>query len=194
MSDTETRMTSAGMLQPEEGWQPRDVLIAVIAFAVIVAIAVSIYFIYQSQKPEPIVEGDVAPDFTMPLLDGGEDSLSSHRGEVVLVNIWATWCSPCREEMPYMQDFYEQLEGKPFEILAVSQDRKGEEEVRPFVNEFGLTFPIMLDPDKTVGDLYQADKFPESYIIDKDGVIVRRIVGQLTKSDLQMIEHLVDNT
>ncbi len=193
MSDPETKTNSDEIPLSEEGWQPKDVLIAIIAFAVIVAIAVGVYYIYQSQKPEPVVEGDVAPDFTLPLLDGGEDSLSNHKGEVVLLNIWATWCGPCRQEMPYMQDFYESMEGKPFVILAASQDRKGEEEVRPFVNEFGLTFPILLDQDKEVGDLYQTDKFPESYIIDKDGIIVKRVVGQLTNSDLKMIEHMVDN-
>lgn len=183
-----------GSPEPEESWQPKDILLAVVAFAVIVAIAVGGYYVYQSQKTQPVVKGDVAPDFTMPLLNGGEDSLSSHKGEVVLLNIWATWCGPCREEMPFMQKFYRRMEGKPFEILAVSQDRKGEEEVRPFVNEFGITFPVMLDPDKDVGDLYQSDKFPESYIIGKDGVVVERVIGELNSNDLELIEHLVDNT
>lgn len=183
-----------GALEPEEGWQPKDILLAIGAFAIIVAIAAGGYFIYQSQKTEPVVKGDIAPDFTMPLLDGGEDSLYNHRGEVVLVNIWATWCGPCREEMPFMENFYKRMEGKPFEILAVSQDRKGEEEVRPFVNEFGITFPVMLDPDKDVGGLYKSDKFPESYIIDKNGKVVERVVGELTSNDLEIIEHLVDNS
>lgn len=193
MSDTDSNMSNEEVLQPEDSWQPKDILLAIIAFAVIVAIAAGGYFIYQSQKTEPVVDGDVAPDFTMPLLDGGEDSLSNHKGEVVLLNLWATWCGPCREEMPFMQNFYERMEGKEFEILAVSQDRKGEEEVRPFVDEFNLTFPILLDTDEEVGDLYQTDKYPESYIIDRDGVVVKRVVGELTSSDLQLIEHLVGN-
>ncbi|HDZ59366.1 MAG TPA: TlpA family protein disulfide reductase [Actinobacteria bacterium] len=180
-------------VEPEEAWQARDIIIALIAFAVIIAVAVGGFFIYQAEKTPPLMEGDMAPDFTLQTLDGGQISLSDLRGKVVLVNIWATWCNPCREEMPYMERQYQNLKDQPFEILAVSQDRLGETEVEPFVKEYGLTFPILLDPDKNVGGLFQSSKFPESFIIDKDGVIVERVVGQLGPSNFQLIQHLVDN-
>jgi len=92
-----------------------------------------------------------------------------------------------------MESQYQNLKDKPFEILAVSQDRRGETEVEPFVKEFGLTFPILLDPDKKVGGIFQSSKFPESFIIDKDGVIVQRVVGQLGPSNFQLINHLVNS-
>lgn len=174
----------------EDSWQPRDMLIAVIAFIVIVVIAVAGYFIYQEVKTPPLVEGDPAPEFTLPVMGGGEVSLSDYRGQVVLINIWATWCDPCREEMPFMEQQYQRMKELPFEILAVSTDRRGEVDVRPFVEEYGLTFPILLDTDKDVADAFQSSKYPESFIIDKDGIIVRRIVGQLGSQDFQLIEHL----
>jgi peroxiredoxin len=193
MSNNEMNRGNREQAAADEGWQARDIIIALIAFALIIAFAVGGYFIYEAKKTPPLVEGDMAPDFTLPTLDGGEVTLSDLRGKVVLVNIWATWCDPCREEMPYMENQYQNLKGKPFEILAVSQDRRGETEVEPFVQEFGLTFPILLDPDKEVGGAFQSSKFPESFIIDKDGVIVERVVGQLGPSNFQLINHLVES-
>jgi len=193
MSETELNNNQNEQTQPEEGWQPRDIIIAIVAFVLIAGLAVGGYFIYQSRKTPPLLEGDAAPEFTMPLLEGGEVALSDYEGKVVLINIWATWCDPCRDEMPFMETQYQQLKDQPFEILAVSEDRRGETEVEPFVNELGLTFPILLDPDKEVGKLYQSTKFPESFIIDKEGVIVSRIVGQLSSSDFQLIQHLVNS-
>lgn len=174
----------------QEGWKPRDIIIAVVLFVLIIAVAIGGFFYYEHNKKPPVVEGDEAPDFTLPTLDGGEVTLSDYRGKVVLINIWATWCEPCREEMPYMESQYKNLEGQDFEILAISQDRRGNEDVQPFVDEFGLTFPILLDPDKDVGELYQTSKFPESFIIDRDGFIVSHVVGGLGSQDFLLIEHL----
>lgn len=176
--------------QDKEGWRPRDIIIAVVLFVLIIAIAIGGFFYYEHNKKPPLVEGDEAPDFTLPTLDGGEVTLSDYRGKVVLLNIWATWCEPCREEMPYMENQYKNLEGQDFEILAISQDRRGSEDVQPFVDEFGLTFPILLDPDKDVGELYQTSKFPESFIIDQDGIIVSHVVGGLGSQDFMIIDHL----
>ena len=193
MSEQDKNAGHAEPAEPEEEWQARDIIIALIAFAVIVAVAVGGYFLYEAKKTPPLMEGDMAPDFTLETLDGEQVSLSDLRGKVVLVNIWATWCNPCREEMPYMERQYQNLKDKPFEILAVSQDRLGETEVEPFVKEYELTFPILLDPDKKVGSLFQSSKFPESFIIGKDGVIVERVVGQLGPSNFQLIQHLADS-
>lgn len=134
----------------------------------------------------PVTVGAQAPDFTARSLDGGEVKLSDFRGQVVLVNIWATWCPPCREEMPSMQRLYEEFEGRDFEILAVSIDAPlgGRDELgRPggdleaFAREYGLTFPILHDPSRRVEDLYQTTGVPESFIVGRDGLVYRRLAG-----------------
>jgi cytochrome c biogenesis protein CcmG/thiol:disulfide interchange protein DsbE len=178
-----------------ESWTPRDALLAVAAFVVIAAIAVGGYLFYMSSKAPPVDVDTEAPDFTFPLLNGGEASLSDYRGKVVLVNIWATWCNPCREEMPSMQTLYQMMQGRPFEILAVSIDSRGAEDVEPFVKQLGLTFPVLLDQEGDMEGLYQTSGVPESFIIDADGIVRDRIIGPVNWSststeEYQLIEHL----
>jgi peroxiredoxin len=127
----------------------------------------------------PLQLGQPAPDFTFPDLDGKEVSLSDFRGKVVLVNIWATWCPPCRDEMPSMQKLYERFNGEQFEILAVSIDADGREAVAPFMEQMNLTFPALLDPDEKIRGLYAITGVPESFIIDRNGILVDRVIGPL---------------
>lgn len=123
--------------------------------------------------------GFEAPNFNFPDLNGKKVSLSDHRGKVVLVNIWATWCPPCRQEMPSMQRLYATFKGDNFEILAVSIDSKGREVVAPFMRNMNLTFPALLDPKETIKPVYRITGVPESFIIDKDGVLVEKIIGPI---------------
>ena len=123
--------------------------------------------------------GFPAPNFTFPDLNGQQVSLSDHRGKVVLVNIWATWCPPCRQEMPSMQKLYERFTGENFEILAVSIDSAGRQAVAPFVRTMNLIFPIILDPKEDVRPLYGLTGVPESFIIDKEGIVVEIIIGPI---------------
>ena len=123
--------------------------------------------------------GFPAPNFSFPDLQGQQVSLSAHRGKVVLVNIWATWCPPCRQEMPSMQKLYERFKGENFEILAVSIDSTGREAVAPFMRQMNLTFPALLDPKEDIGPLYGSIGVPESFIIDKEGIVVEKIIGPI---------------
>lgn len=142
---------------------------------------------------QPSVEkGNPAPDFTLTTLDGKEVKLSDYLGKKVILNFWATWCPPCKAEMPHMQNFYEKNKDKGIEILAVnltSQD-KGMEKIEEFVQEYGLSFPIPLDKDGEIGVLYQAFGIPTSYIIDSNGIITERIPGPM---DEEMMENLTKN-
>ncbi len=128
---------------------------------------------------EPIQPGLKMPNFTFPDINGKEVSLSDHRGKVVLVNVWATWCPPCRQEMPSMQSLYEKFKGENFEILAVSIDSEGREAVAPFMRKMNLTFPALLDPGETIRSLYGITGVPESFIIDKQGILVEKIIGPI---------------
>lgn len=135
----------------------------------------------------PVIAGAVAPAFTATTFDGETVNLSDYAGKVVLVNVWATWCPPCREEMPSMQRLHEKVTDPDFEILAVSVDsdlagamgwggRVGGN-VKDFAEELGLTFPILLDPSGQTADTYHATALPESFLVGRDGVIYKKVAG-----------------
>jgi len=134
---------------------------------------------YKSVKLVPIEVGLPAPDFKFPDMGGKMVSLSDYRGKVVLVNIWATWCSSCVDEMPSMEKLYQKLKNQDFEILAVSIDSLGTEVVAPFMKKYKLTFPALMDSEGTLRIAYRTTGVPESFIIDKDGKLVKKIIGPL---------------
>jgi len=147
-----------------------------------------------SVKIVPIEVGLPAPDFAFPGMDGKMVNLSDFRGKVVLVNIWATWCSSCVDEMPSMEKLYQKLKGENFEILAVSIDSLGEKVVASFMKKYKLTFPALIDSAGAIRMGYRTTGVPESFIIDKDGVLVKKIIGPLdwTKSEtLHLFQRLI---
>lgn len=120
-----------------------------------------------------------APGFSLEALDGTESALSERAGRWVLLNFWATWCKPCEDEMPSMERLYQRLEGEPFELLAVSVDA-ADAPVAEFRTRFGLSFPILLDPERTASRAYQTSRYPESFLVGADGVVVERYIGPRT--------------
>lgn len=127
-----------------------------------------------SASPYP---GFLAPDFTLQTLGGDEITLSELRDQVVVVNLWASWCGPCRAEMPAMQEIYDKSKGE-FEILAVNMTYQDDETAAAgFVRELGLTFPILLDHHGDVGPVYQLEALPTTFFIDKNGVVVEVVPG-----------------
>jgi peroxiredoxin len=123
--------------------------------------------------------GAAAPELeAIDLATGDSVSLRErYQGHVTLVNIWATWCIPCRVEMPAMQAVYDSLRGRGFRIAAISIDEGDATEVRNFAAELGLTFDILHDPSGRVQQVYQTTGVPESFLLDRDGVIVKRVIG-----------------
>jgi peroxiredoxin len=123
--------------------------------------------------------GAVAPDFrVLDLATNDTVSLRErYRGKVTLVNIWATWCVPCKVEMPAMQKLYDGLSGKGLRIAAVSIDEADPTDVRNFAKDLGLTFDVLQDRSTAIQQAYQTTGVPESFLLDKDGVIVKRVIG-----------------
>ncbi len=123
------------------------------------------------------VGAPLAPDFVAQDLDGAAVRLSNYRGSVVLLNLWTTWCPPCREEMPSMQELSGQLGARGLVVLAVSEDNGGAAAVRPFAQEFKLDFKLLVDSTGTVGRLYGISGYPETFVIDREGRQLARFIG-----------------
>jgi peroxiredoxin len=121
--------------------------------------------------------GDEAPNFKLKDMNGETVALSDLRGKVVLLNFWATWCGPCRIEMPAMERLYRAYPRKDFEILAVSTDAQGAAVTRPFQQENHLTFPILHDADFRVGLAYGARTLPMTFMVDRQGIVRQQIFG-----------------
>ena len=148
---------------------------------------------------QPVITGTAAPDFVAADMSGNDVHLSDYRGRVVLVNVWATWCAPCRDEMPSMQRLYEALADTDFEILAVSIDAMSGQrsadgqpggDLQAFAGELGLTFPILHDPGGRIQRVYQTTGVPETFLIGRDGIIYKKVAGG-TEWDLPVNQDLV---
>jgi peroxiredoxin len=152
----------------------------------------------------PLKIGSRAPDFSAVELATADAAPAStapkgiddYRGQVVLLNIWATWCAPCRVEMPSMQRLEEQLGPKGLRIVAVSIDDPGmEQRIRAFANELGLSFELLYDSAGEIQQQYQTTGVPETFIIGRDGRIRRRIIGAddwSSESNIAFLERLLD--
>jgi cytochrome c biogenesis protein CcmG, thiol:disulfide interchange protein DsbE len=157
-------------------------LIVPIGGVLILALAFGVVWL-QSAKYEPLLVGMAAPDFSMKDLQGRQQKLSDFRGKVVFLNFWATWCKPCKEEMPSMEIMWENFKNEDFVVLAVSIDKvTTQKDIAPFAENMRLTYPIYVIP---VSDLFwtRTDKsyklmgVPETYIIDQNGVLREKVIG-----------------
>jgi cytochrome c biogenesis protein CcmG/thiol:disulfide interchange protein DsbE len=158
-------------------------IIASIVMTVVFGVALAIKL---RPQIDLIEVGRGAPQFhATDLRTGRPVTLADYRGKVILLNVWATWCPPCRVEMPSMQRLHQKLAGTDFRIVAVSVDgdpfyaaeQEGPREVMAFVNGMGLTFDILHDPSGSIRTTYQTTGVPESFVIDRDGVIVKKVIG-----------------
>ncbi len=149
--------------------------------AIVLGLGIGAYALVKfGDRTRPVEVGQQAPQFSAVNLKTG-DTVSmkkAYQGQVVLVNLWATWCVPCRKEMPAMERLYKELGPKGFKIAAVSVDEGDTKDVLAFADEFGLTFDILHDGDGSVQKAFQTIMFPESFLIDRNGVIVKKIIGE----------------
>ncbi|MFK5925617.1 MAG: TlpA disulfide reductase family protein [Desulfuromusa sp.] len=152
-----------------------------------------------SSSEQPVSKGglvgNTAPDFTLTDMQGQKVTLSQFRGKVVILNFWATWCPPCREEMPSMERLYRDLESKGLVILAVNVEENGKKVVSQFLQKTPYSFPILLDSENVAQNAYGVFRFPESFIIDRNGVVVEKIIGGrnwLSGSTFKVINFLLN--
>jgi peroxiredoxin len=167
-----------------------------IVIVVVVVLAVVTSVLINKRSFEPVIAGTTAINFIADDLDGKLRRFDEFKGKVIFLNLWATWCKPCEEEMPSMQRVYDVLKGRNFEMIALSVDTEGPEVVREFVKRYGLTFPVLLDPKGKIKDGYKTTGVPETFIIDQNGVIAEKIWGPRNwddKRNLKVILDLLDN-
>lgn len=125
-----------------------------------------------------------APPYSAVSFAGDSVSLAQLRGKAVLLNVWATWCAPCKEEIPYLQRLHEEKAAQGLEIVGVSVDAEGDEsKMTAFAKDFGMTYPLWHDPDQRVMSLFLAIGVPASYLIDREGVLVWKHLGVLRPTD-----------
>ena len=169
----------------------RRQFIVVLVGLAILALAFGVVWM-QSSKYEPLVVGKDAPDFSLPDLQGKSQRLSDYRGKVIFLNFWATWCKPCKEEMPSMQVLWENLKKEDFVMLAVSMDRvTTTKDIPPFVENLKLTFPVLTDSWGQTDKRYKLMGVPETYIIDQSGVLREKVIGPRDWTRSESIETIV---
>jgi thiol-disulfide isomerase/thioredoxin len=141
--------------------------------------------------PAPAVQ--LAPDFTLKDLDGKDVSLSQYKGKVVLINFWATWCDPCRIEIPWLIEMQQKYGDKGFTVLGVAMDEEGKSEVAPFVakerfdvngQKLPMSYPILLGSDAMADKFGGLLGYPTSILISRDGKLIKRITGLLTYEEI----------
>ncbi len=147
-------------------------------------------YIHFNMPPAPAVAGDMAPAFTLEDTKGNKVTLSALRGKVVMVNFWATWCPPCKEEMPSMERLNKIMSGEDFVMLAINADDNGREVVPDFIEKNPHDFTVLYDDQGAVKQSYGVYKMPESFIINKDGIIVEKVVGAIDWSSPKTVAYL----
>ncbi|MBU8731635.1 TlpA disulfide reductase family protein [Cytobacillus sp. FSL W8-0315] len=137
--------------------------------------------------PVGLEKGNLAPDFELTDMEGNPVKLSDYRGKAVLLNFWASWCPPCRAEMPHMEKLYNKYKDENFDILAVNltNTEKNSGDAEKFVKELGLTFTIPMDVKGEAGSDYNIMAYPTSYFIDSDGVIREKVLGALNEEYME---------
>lgn len=153
------------------------VLVLLIVIAMVQALEAE-----QEEALPGLKTGITAPDFTLQTLNGENVKLSDYEGKKVVLNFWATWCKPCREEMPDLQAVYSENK-EDVVILAVNMDAHND--VKGFTDQYAVTFPVLLDEEDEVSERYQVISLPTTYFIDADGKIAQKHLGQITDEQLE---------
>ncbi len=151
----------------------------------VILVGAFVFTILRPGNAGPAV-GETTPAFELTDMDGRRVQLSEYRGKVVVLNFWATWCPPCVEEMPSLNRFQETFGPRGVVVLAVSVD-DDEQALRRFVSDYRLKMTILRDPGRRVSARYQTYKYPESYILDRRGRLVQKIVGPADWNDPSML-------
>jgi thiol-disulfide isomerase/thioredoxin len=178
---------SASPVQPSSKGTRNPLILVVVALVA----ALMLYFGYHQARRTGtgsvprLTQSTLAPDFSLESLDGKTLRLSDLRGKAVLLNFWATWCGPCKIEMPWFVDLQKQYGSQGLQIVGVAMDDASKEDISKFAKEMGVNYPILIGKE-SVGDQYGGvPALPESFLISRDGKIVDKIIGLRGKADIE---------
>ncbi len=146
--------------------------------------------VVEDEKWVALEKGKTAKDFSLHDMKGNMVSLSDFRGKVVFLNFWATWCAPCRHEMPDLEKLHNKYKEGDLVVLAVSTDKQGLKVVQPYIDEEGFTLTVLIDSNSDVSDSYGVFALPTTFIIDRDGKIVEMIQGIRDWFDKEVLDYL----
>ena len=184
------QLNQQNMTESKPLLHPRKTLPLVFLGFGLILIGVSTYFILQESSPQtdfstvPVKVNFAAPELTLTDIQGVSHSLADYRGQVILVNLWATWCPPCKEEMPALQSFYNQHKDQGFMVVAIN-DGDPTKDVLQFVKDYKLTFPVWLDPTYLATErAFKSLNLPTSFVIDRNGVVQLQWVGGISRKML----------
>jgi len=133
--------------------------------------------LFSKMRINPIKGDKKAPDFSLKDLTGKKVEIKDYKGKIIFLNFWATWCVPCKEEMPSLEVLHERFKGEKFVLLTVSVDYEGLKVVHGFLDKHSYTFPVLLDPNGETLDLFEVKGIPITFIIDKKGRVIGRALG-----------------
>jgi peroxiredoxin len=133
-------------------------------------------------QARPVAIGDSAPDFSVPALPSGSLDLKNYRGQVVVLNLWATWCPPCVEETPSLERFAEKMRDRGVIVLSISVD-EDQKTLQDFIQQNHISYPIGRDPERALSARYGTFQFPETYILDRRGLVAEKVVGATDWND-----------
>ena len=145
----------------------------------------------QTAAPEPETGTEVGsrmPEYSAMWLDGAKFELAKHRDKVVLLNVWATWCGPCRYEIPELQEIHNKNAPRGFEVIGVSVDESGVDAVKDFVKEHEMTYPVALDAEGKIANILQTSVLPTTVLIDRNGTIVWKRYGAILPNDEELAQ------
>ncbi|WP_050615597.1 thiol-disulfide oxidoreductase ResA [Bacillus testis] len=157
-----------------------------ILVVLLIALAYTLYANFTKDKNDEVSKGDQAPNFVLKDLNGKSHKLSDYKGKGVFINFWATWCKPCEEEMPAINDMYRQYKKQGVEVLAVNV-AESDVVIGDYRDRLGLDFPILKDSDEAVEEVYGVYNLPASFLIDQDGKVVYAKTGAIEPDELKQL-------
>jgi len=156
-----------------------------------VIVGIAAYFAVRQHQSRPVSIGEDAPDFSIPAFPSGTMNLNSYHGQVVVLNLWATWCPPCVEETPSLVQFAERMKPHGVTVLGISVDEDASA-LQDFINKNQILYPIGRDPDRSLSARYGTYQFPETYILDRRGHVAEKLIGAIDWSDPRIQNFVLD--
>jgi peroxiredoxin len=164
---------------------------AVKAAVLIVILGGAAYFALRQRQARPVAIGDSAPDFSVPALPSGSLDLKTYRRQIVVLHFWATWCPPCVEETPSLEQFAEKMRDRGVIVLSVSVDQN-QEALQDYVQKNHISYLVGRDPDQALAARYGTFQFPETYILDHRGLVAEKVVGATDWEDARIQNFVLD--